>query len=469
MTFDPEDFNLPSEILFYSSSESEEGKSSPKRAKNENKFLSEDDDSSDIIKTDNDTTFEEIQTVPLAKQHFLNLPLSRQTLLNLNRLGFKSPTPIQVASIPAIMAGKNILATSKTGTGKTAAFLVPVIERFIHTEKQMRPHALVILPTRELAIQCCEVAKKLIDGTDVTVGLAAGGLPIGEQKLFFSNSTQVDIIVGTPGRILELARTAISKKRRLINLKDVGVLILDEADRILDEGFEKELTEIKSACTMTNKQTLLFSATLSPQDALKWIEPSQLSPEPLVLDVDSASSLSDKLSQQFVRLRKQDESNRLAMLVAILNRIPLLKNRVIIFVGKKEECRKVSAILGKLGFSTAELHGDLKQAERNIALKKFKDGQADLLVATDVAARGIDVPQVQAVVNYSMPASYPQYQHRVGRTARAGYSGFSISLVGENDRKILKEAVKHAPFSHRVIPVSAIEKYRSIINKHLAI
>jgi ATP-dependent RNA helicase DDX27 len=469
MTFDDvEDFNFPSKILSSSSSEGEESSNCIKETNFENGFLSEDDDTDDIIKNDNDASFEDIQTNSHTQKRFLNLPLSRRTLMNLNKLGFKSPTPIQLASIPAIMAGKNILATSKTGSGKTAAFLVPVIERFTHTEKKMRPHALVILPTRELALQCWEVATKLTDGTDVAVGLAAGGLPVGGQKAFFARAAQVEIIIGTPGRILELSRSAISKKKRLINLKDVGVLILDEADRILEEGFEKELSDIKNACSMLNKQTLLFSATLSPQDAAKWIESSQLSPEPTILQVDSSSSLSDKLTQQFIRLRKQDEINRLAMLVAILNRIPLLKKRVIIFVGRKEECRKISSILCKLGLSIAELHGDLKQTERNLALKRFKERETDLLVATDVAARGIDVTQVQAVVNYTMPATYPQYQHRVGRTARAGFAGFSISLVGESDRKILKEAIKHAPFSHRVIPASAIEKYRSIINKFLA-
>jgi ATP-dependent RNA helicase DDX27 len=463
MNTDSEDFDLSAEIIS-SSSDTETDQPNHKKESLGNIILSEDDDTDDLVKTGEDFT----PSAPSSseKDCFLNLPLSRQTLMNLNRLGFKSPTSIQLESIPAIMAGKNILATSKTGSGKTAAFLVPIIERFLHTEKAQRPHALIILPTRDLAIQCWEVAKKLTSGTDVSLGLAAGGLPIGEQKTLFADP--VDVIIGTPGRILELSKSLITKKKRHINLKDVGVLVLDEADRMLEEGFEAELSEIKAACKMPNKQTLLFSATLSPEEAIKWIEPSQLSPEPVILNVDSSSSLADKLTQQFVRLRKQDEPNRLAMLLAILNRISILKHRVIIFAGMKEECRKIASVLATFGFSVTELHGDLKQTERNIALRKFKDRQVDLLVATDVAARGIDVSQVQAVVNYSMPSTYPQYQHRVGRTARAGSSGFSISLIGEKDRKILKEAIKHAPFSHRVIPASVIEKYRSIINKHLA-
>lgn len=421
--------------------------------------LPQEDDADDTIKVDDSVTLGNEKEDKNIKERFLDLPLSRQSLINLNALGFSTPTPIQKLAIPVIMQGKNVCGTATTGSGKTAAFLLPLIERFSHTDADDRPQALILLPTRELAAQCFKVAEKLVTGLNVTAGLISGGMPIGEQKKKLAQE-RLDLIIGTPGRVLDLSTSDDLKLERM------AVLVLDEADRMLDEGFEKELREIKLRCTFPEQQTLLFSATLTLKDATAWIEPSSHSPNPEVLKVSESSALAQNLTQQFVRIRQVDDVSRQATLLALLNRIPILSTRVIIFVARKEHAGNIAGILRHYGFAVAELHGDLNQQERNKSLNSFTLGEVDYLVATDVAARGIDIKDIKAVVNYEMPPTYAQYQHRVGRTARAGSSGFSISLIGEKDRKVLKECMKNSPlpFSHRLISPQVIQRYRQYIS-----
>ena len=447
----------------------QEDKSSGDEQEEETKTVSQrttlplDNDADDIIKSEEipseiASSASEPATESI-KERFFDLPLSRQSLINLNALGFSTPTPIQKLAIPAIMQGKNVCGTATTGSGKTAAFLLPLIERFSHTSVVNRPQALILLPTRELAAQCHKVAEKLVRDMDVTVGLLSGGMPIGEQKRKLV-SERVDFVIGTPGRVLDLSTSGELK------LDKMAVLVLDEADRMLDEGFEKELLEIKSRATFPDKQTLLFSATLSLAEALAWIEPSTHSPEPHVLKVSENTALAQNLTQQFVRIRQTDDVSRQAALLALLNRVPILSTRVIIFVARKEHAANLCTLLKHFNFAVCALHGDLNQAERTKALAAFTQGNVDFLVATDVAARGIDIKNIRAVVNYEMPPTYAQYQHRVGRTARAGAAGFSISLIGEKDRRVLKECVRNSPlpFSHRLIPAQVIQRYRQYVS-----
>lgn len=390
----------------------------------------------------------------VAKMTFDDLGLSRALLKGVGALGFVRPTRIQASTIPFALQGKDICGGAVTGSGKTLAFLLPVLERLQYRARGMAAsRVLVLLPTRELAVQCFEVASKLAAFSDVSVALIAGGLPMRPQEAELRR--RPDILIATPGRLIDHIENTPQ-----FTLDAIEILVLDEADRMLEAGFEAELERIVAACPAPpGRQTLLFSASMTEnvEDLVRLAMNS-----PIKLFVDAQGALAKNLAQEFVRIResRDTETDRLSILLALCSRS--FHGNCIVFVPTKQLAHKFRVILGLAGLNAGELHGDLSQGERSAALDKFKKGEVDFLVCTDVAARGLDIPGVKSVLNYAMPADYRQYLHRVGRTARAGKSGRSVSLVGESDRKTLKMVLKNAEMApkQRLIDVAVLEEFR---------
>lgn len=403
----------------------------------------------------------EVGTVMGEVETFADMNLSRPLLKGLASLKFDRPTPIQRAAIPVAMMGKDICGGAVTGSGKTGAFLIPIMERLMRKPKHASTvvRVLILLPTRELAVQCHEVATKLMafasSSANIRVALAAGGLPMKQQELELRRAP--DIVIATPGRLIDHLRNSVG-----FNLHTVEILVLDEADRMLEDGFADELNEIIRNCPQ-QRQTILFSATMTDNvDELVRLSLKK----PARIFVDSNTALAQRLHQEFVRIRADREDDRIAILLALCRRT--CTERCIIFFPTKELAHQFRLLLGLLGLRVAELHGGLGQADRLDALERFKARTVDFLTATDVAARGLDISGVRYVLNYSMPQNYKLYLHRVGRTARAGATGCSITLVGEGaDRKLLKMVIKNAtePVKHRQMAPTIIEQHRQAINE----
>lgn len=389
---------------------------------------------------------------------FGELNLSKPLLKALTEMGFSKPTPIQAAAIPVALAGRDLCGGAETGSGKTAAFLLPILERLLQGRHQAaQTRVLILLPTRELAVQCHEVALKLCKyASRIQVALAAGGLPVKPQEAALR--ARPDMVIGTPGRIIDHLANAPG-----FDLDRLEILVLDEADRMLEEGFEDELNQIlEQLGNHGQRQTMLFSASLD--DNIQSLMRLALR-KPVRLQLDSSMAIARRLTQEFVRVRGEGaEEDRLVLLAALAVRT--CSQRCIVFLPTKELTHRCRILFGLLGLAAAELHGGLSQPERLASLNRFKEGKVTHLLCTDVAARGIDVQGVESVLNYSMPVKYQQYLHRVGRTARAGQKGRSISLVGEGaDRKMLKLLQKNSTESlkHRLIPASVISQYRQMI------
>ncbi|TFK57284.1 DEAD-domain-containing protein [Heliocybe sulcata] len=388
-----------------------------------------------------------------AHSSFLTMNLSRPILKALTSMGFSTPTPIQAATIPVGLLGKDVVGNAVTGSGKTAAFIIPMIERLLYRERGKRAAAtrcLILVPTRELAAQCFEVGTKLAAHTDIQFCLVVGGLSVKAQEAALRN--RPDVVIATPGRLIDHIRNSPS-----FTLDALDITVLDEADRMLSEGFHDELTEIIRSCP-PSRQTMLFSATMT--DSVDELVKMSLN-KPVRLFVDPSRATAKGLVQEFIRVRSGKEEERPAILVTVCKK--LFKSNVIIFYRSKKLAHQMRIVFGLLGMSCEELHGDLTQEQRLKALRAFRDGQADYLMATDLASRGLDIKGVTTVINYDMPNDLAQYLHRVGRTARAGKKGRSVSLVGESDRKLLKAAVKRSSGAdsvrHRVLAAEDVAKW----------
>lgn len=410
------------------------------------------------------------QSIPRSHfKSFDSFDICKPLLKALSVMGLKVPTPIQQAAIPVAMMGRDICGGAETGSGKTAAFLVPILERLLRvvTRTSNKTRVLILLPTRELAVQCAEVATKLTQysTTLVRIALAAGGLPMKQQAVELKSNP--DIVIATPGRLIDHLTNTPG-----FHLDDIEILVLDEADRMLEEGFEAELQEIIEHCPESEqRQTMLFSATMTDDVG----ELARLSlKKPVRLFVDGQQAIAKKLEQEFIRVRNDKDGEeattqtlskfvdqRLALLLAVSERV-VKDKKCIVFLPTKELTHRCLVLFKLSGLKTVELHGGMDQASRLHALATFKSNNVQYLLATDVAARGLDIPSVDCVLNYSMPANYNQYLHRVGRTARAGQGGLSITLVGEGDRKLLKAVLKNstAPVKQRSIPPAVITAFR---------
>lgn len=362
--------------------------------------------------------------------NFQHMNLSRPILRALTAMNFTKATPIQAKAIPVALLGKDVVGGAVTGSGKTAAFMIPILERLLYRPKKISTtRVLVLCPTRELAMQCHAVSKKLAIYTDIRCSLVVGGLSLKMQEIDLR--TRPDIVIATPGRFIDHIRNSQG-----FSVENIEIMVMDEADRMLEEGFAEELNEIIKACPRS-RQTMLFSATMTDKvDDLIRLSLNK----PVRLMVDAKKSTAENLVQEFIRIRPQREHTRPAILAHLCTE--LFKQRVIIFFRSKVYAHKMRIVFGLLDLKAGELHGNLSQEQRVQALESFRDGKIDFLLATDVASRGLDIKAIDTVINYEAPQSHEIYLHRVGRTARAGRQGRSVTLAGEADRKVVKAAVK---------------------------
>lgn len=368
-----------------------------------------------------------------AHKQFHTLNISRPLLRAITNLGFSAPTPVQSSVIPIALSGKDVVAGAVTGSGKTAAYMIPVLERLLYRPKKIASTRVIVLaPTRELAIQVSDVGRKLSQFVPgIRFGLAVGGLNlrVQEQEL----KSRPDIVVATPGRFIDHIRNSPS-----FQVDDVEILIIDEADRMLEEGFQKELTELLTLMP-TRRQTLLFSATMN--SSIKQLIQLSLH-QPVRIMINPPKQAASGLIQEFIRIRKR-EAAKPAILTWLLKKFDN-RERIMVFVSRKETAHRLRVVLGLLGTKVGELHGALTQEQRLNGITEFRNSVVSVLICTDLASRGLDIPKVETVINYDMPKTHEIYLHRVGRTARAGRAGRSISLVGEAkiERTIVKDAVK---------------------------
>lgn len=369
-----------------------------------------------------------------AHKTFQSLQLSRPILKALSSLNYSKPTPIQCASIPIALLGRDIVAGAMTGSGKTAAYIIPIIERLLYKPAKIaKTRVIVLTPTRELAIQVADVGRKLGQYVNnLTFGLAVGGLNLRQQEQELKK--RPDVVIATPGRLIDHIRNSPS-----FSVDDVEIVVMDEADRMLEEGFEKEMQEIVELLPR-KRQTMLFSATMnsSIKQLIQWsLE------KPVRIMIDPPKTAASGLVQEFVRVRKREELKP-ALLYSVLSKLDQ-KQRIIVFVSTKDMCHKLRIRLGLLGLRVGELHGGLTQDQRLSSVTLFKKCTVPILLCTDLAARGLDIPKIEVVINFDMPKTHEIYLHRVGRTARAGRDGISITFVGEakRERAIVREVIRN--------------------------
>ena len=354
---------------------------------------------------------------------FAALGLSDQTLAAVKDMGHTVPTPVQAQSIPLTLAGRDVLAAAQTGTGKTAAFLLPTLDRLSHAGRGEGPLMLVVTPTRELAQQIDGVAQVICKHTHHKVTTVVGGVSYEPQKSALRHGC--DVLVATPGRLEDLIAQGAA------NLSHVEVLVLDEADRMLDMGFLPAVKRI-AAKTPQSRQTLLFSATLD-EDAQECT--AGLVKNPACVEIARRGSIADTIDQFILPVSAKAKNN---LLIQLLKREG--SQRVIVFCRGKHRADGICRRLRKAGITCAPIHGNRSQKQRENALRNFRSGDVDVLVATDVLARGIDIPEVSYVVNFDVPGEAEDYIHRIGRTGRAGESGWALTFVTEDDYLDLRDA-----------------------------
>eukprot|EP00916_Digyalum_oweni_P009403 GHVL01015841.1.p1 GENE.GHVL01015841.1~~GHVL01015841.1.p1 ORF type:complete len:685 (-),score=221.96 GHVL01015841.1:45-2099(-) len=380
---------------------------------------------------------------------FSDMRLSRPLLKALNELNYTYATAIQAKAIPLALAGRDILASAETGSGKTAAFLLPVLERLCLSElvksrnrvfdekirnKIGNTKVLILTPSRELAIQCYTMLQSLSKYTYITSILLVGGYDINIQKNNLKN--RPDILICTPGRVLDHLMNS-----EYFHLELIDIIILDEADRLLDMGFRQECLQIIKYSSK-NRQTMLFSATLSSDvtclAALTLTNPIHISTSTSISNDNHQILLVKTLKQEFIKIN--NIKDREAVLLYLCDNI--YKTRTIIFFNTKKQAHRIAIIFSILGKKCEELHGNLTQSMRVNALNKFQNNECDYLLATELAARGLDIININNVINYEVPIEVSRYIHRVGRTARMGADGIAITLYTSDDKLMIKKICK---------------------------
>jgi ATP-independent RNA helicase DbpA len=391
------------------------------------------------------TTTHRSGRVPRPEGGFAALGLSPTLCQVVAELGFATPTPVQARAIPLLLAGRDLIGQSTTGTGKTAAFALSILQQLKWSER--RPQALILCPTREL---CAQVAREFRKLGRREKGLAvvtlSGGQPMKPQLDALKGG--VHVVVGTPGRALDhIARGSL-------DLKGIATIVVDEADRMLDMGFGAEMEKILTTAPKP-RQTILFSATY-PRSIDAMTRTHQRDPERLTVDESDAPSV---LVRQLAY--PVDDSDRLDTLLAVLRTTPA--ESAILFCNFKASVARIEQVLRAAGISCASLHGDLEQRERDFVMAQFRNHSIRVLVATDVAARGLDIERLDLVVNVELPFQPEIYVHRVGRTGRAGKKGLAVSLVGPKDRAKAKaiEAAIGSPLELQAAPAMGPKNART--------
>ncbi len=357
---------------------------------------------------------------------FADLGLSEELLRAVDESGYSDPTPIQRGAIPSVLMGKDLVGIAQTGTGKTAAFVLPMIDILGHGRSRARmPRSLILEPTRELAAQVAENFEKYGKYHKLSMALLIGGVQMGDQVKALEKG--VDVLIATPGRLMDLF------SRGKILLTDCNLLVIDEADRMLDMGFIPDIEEICSRLPK-QRQTLLFSATMPPpiqKLAAKFLA------DPKTIEVARPATANTNIEQRLVEVRSDKKREALRDIL----RHEEVKN-AIIFCNRKTTVRELATSLKRSGFAVGQIQGDMDQADRIAEFDRFKRDEINMLVASDVAARGLDVKGVSHVVNFDVPWQPDDYVHRIGRTGRAGAKGIAITLATRDDAEAVAQIEK---------------------------
>jgi superfamily II DNA/RNA helicase len=360
---------------------------------------------------------------------FSDLGLSPEVLKAVTDAGYDTPTPIQAQAIPVALSGRDVLGIAQTGTGKTAAFTLPMIERLAAGRSKARmPRSLVIAPTRELADQVAASFEKYAKGRNLSWALLIGGVSFADQERKLDRG--VDVLIATPGRLLD------HFERGKLLLTGVQIMVVDEADRMLDMGFIPDIERIFKL-TPAKKQTLFFSATMPPEITRLT---AQFLNEPVRIEASRPATTGENISQFLARIPSSDPKAKRLALRTLVERSDV-KNGIV-FCNRKSEVDVVAKSLKAHGFDAAAIHGDLDQSVRTRTLESFRKGELRLLVASDVAARGLDIPDVSHVFNFDVPHHADDYVHRIGRTGRAGRSGQAFMIITPADGRGLDKVLK---------------------------
>ena len=358
---------------------------------------------------------------------FTSLGLSKALVKAVTEKGYETPSPIQEKAIPVILEGKDVLASAQTGTGKTAGFTLPILQNISEKKNpKYRPiKALVLTPTRELAIQVYDNVREYSTHLNIKSTAIFGGVKPSAQIATLKNG--IDVLVATPGRLIDL------HEQNQLSLKRVDILVLDEADRMLDMGFLRDIKKIISFLPQ-KRQNLLFSATFSKE--IKKLAEGILH-NPVMVEAAPENTTAEKVNQKLYKVPKSKKTELVGQLISKGN-----WSQVLIFTRTKHGANRLTEKLVKRGISAAAIHGNKSQGARTKALKGFKDNSIRVLVATDIAARGLDIPLLPHVINFELPNVPEDYVHRIGRTGRAGASGEAISLVSQEEEAYLKSIEK---------------------------
>ncbi|WP_162045645.1 ATP-dependent RNA helicase SrmB [Vibrio taketomensis] len=362
-------------------------------------------------------------------KNFAELDLDPNLLSAIEEMGFKRPTQVQAQAIPQALDGRDILASAPTGTGKTAAFVLPALQ-YLQDFPRRKPgpaRVLILTPTRELAMQVADQARALAKNTKLNIFTITGGVQYQEHADILA--TTQDIVVATPGRLMEYI------KAERFDCRAIEWLVLDEADRMLDMGFGPTVDHLSQECRW-RKQTLLFSATLEGKGVEGFT--ADLLKDPADIDAEPSRSERKKITQWYHRA--DNAEHKLALLKKIITE---QAERSIVFLKTRERLADLRTELEKAQIPCAWIQGEMPQDRRNNAIARFRDGTVNVLLATDVAARGIDLPDVSHVINYDMPRSADVYLHRIGRTARAGKKGNAISIVEAHDQQMMDRVARY--------------------------
>jgi ATP-dependent RNA helicase RhlE len=365
---------------------------------------------------------------------FTHFDLDPRLQRNLQAMGFEHPTPIQAAAIPPALAGHDVLGSAETGTGKTAAFLLPLLQKLLSSPRAKHPRALILLPTRELALQVTDQAEQLSRNLPLRLVTIYGGVGLGAQEKTLTQG--VDIVIATPGRLLDHV------SRRNVNFSEIQIFILDEGDRMLDIGFLPDIRRV-ARLLPRQRQTMLFSATLHPVLSLA----GEMTHQPVRVEVEKAAT-PDAINQV---LYPVPEHLKFELLQCLLRNEAM--DTVLIFARTKRRADRLVRNLQREKLSASVIHGDRSQSQRVKALEAFKQGQTRILVATDIAARGIDVEGISHVVNYDLPQQPEDYVHRIGRTGRAQAVGEAYTMFTPLETRLVHriEAVLQQKLERRMV------------------